>query len=124
MCDFRPDTSSRCLARTGACTGSENRCRFAKAHTPTSCAHAPFERRDCFMEWTAAHPRKSHSVRVLRSYQYAKKTAAFSLSIGRLDRRHFEPCDAPAGDSFRGQSWGQQGTRNSKPRVYLEFSMR
>jgi hypothetical protein len=25
---------------------------------------------------------------------------------------------------FQGQSWGQRGSRNSKPRVYLGFSMR
>jgi len=42
----------------------------------------------------------------------------------RRDGPLFGPVRAARQGQFQGQSWGQRGSRNSKPRVYLGFSSR
>ena len=105
-------------------SGSKNRRTFPKACTATSCARAPFERRDCFTEWTAAHPRKSHTIRVLRSCQHTEKTAAFSFMNRSARSAALRAVRGARQGQFQGQSWGQRRSRNVKPRVYLGFSTR
>jgi hypothetical protein len=63
-------------------------------------------------------------MRGLGGYQYTEKTAAFSF-IYPSARRGSDSSRARVWQGqFQGQFWGQQGSRNSKPRVYLGFSSR
>jgi hypothetical protein len=105
-------------------SGSENRCTFQKAHNALSLARRVFERCACLKKWTRAHPRKSRFLRGLPRYQVAEKTAGFFLTIQlvRMDRKSNSK-ESRQGQ-FQGQSWGQWGSRKSKPRVYLAFSVR
>lgn len=105
-------------------SGSENRCTFQKAHNALSLARRVFEKCACLKKWTPAHPRKSRFLRGLPRYQVAEKTAAFFFTIQsvRMDRKSNSK-ESRQGQ-FQGQSWGQWGSRKSKPRVYLAFSVR
>jgi hypothetical protein len=119
-----PDESRRIRGLVWKRTGSENRCMLLKARAVTSCAGGSLARCHCFKKWTSSHPRKSHSMRGLRCYQYTRKTVAFHATKRSARSAAFRGPRGARQGQFQGQFWGQRGSRNSKPRVYLGFSMR